>query len=181
MKEQTDEEFIEMLKNRILKKSYAFAKIEWSSVEEKLRSNKKALKIIQRMESTGGEPNIIDYDAPTNEYTICDCSIESPAERRSLCYDKEALDSRAKNKPANSMLDIAKEIGIEVLNEQQYRKLQEKGNFDTKTSSWIKTPDEIRNLGGALFCDRRYDQVFTYHNGADSYYASRGFRGIIRV
>jgi hypothetical protein len=133
------------------------------------------------MERTGGEPDVIAFDEKTGEYLFCDCSAESPKGRRSLCYDREALESRKEYKPETSVLDRAAEMGIELLTEVQYRELQQLGNFDTKTSSWVKTPDEIRKLGGAIFCDRRYNQVFTYHNGAESYYAVRGFRGLLRV
>jgi hypothetical protein len=133
------------------------------------------------MEETGGEPDVIGYDKKTDEYIFFDCSAESPKERRSICYDHEALEKRKEHKPADSAINMAKEMGIEILTEEQYRQLQQLGNFDTKTSSWIKTPAEIRKLGGALFCDRRYNHVFTYHNGAESYYAARGFRGSLRI
>jgi hypothetical protein len=133
------------------------------------------------MEETGGEPDVVNHDKKTGEFIFFDCSPESPRGRRSLCYDQEALESRKENKPQNSAVGMAAEMGIELLDEEQYRELQQSGSFDTKTSSWVKTPDKIRKLGGALFCDRRYNQVFTYHNGAESYYAARGFRGVLRV
>jgi hypothetical protein len=133
------------------------------------------------MEESGGEPDVIVFDKKSSEYDFCDCSAESPKGRRSICYDRQALESRKEHKPATSALDLANEMGIEILSEQQYRQLQELGEFDTKTSSWIKTPDAIRKLDGALFCDRRYDHVFVYHNGASSYYAARGFRGYLKV
>jgi len=141
----------------------------------------KKLWSLSEMETTGGEPDVVDYDNKTDEYIFCDCSAESPNARRSLCYDREALDSRKENKPKDNAVDMAAAMGIEVLSEEQYRTLQKLGNFDTKTSSWIKTPPGIRKLGGAIFCDRRYDTVFVYHNGAVSYYAARGFRGSLRV
>jgi hypothetical protein len=133
------------------------------------------------MEKTGGEPDVIGYDKETDQYIFCDCSAESPKGRRSVCYDREALESRKEHKPRNSATDMAAEMGIELLTEEQYRELQKLGNFDTKTSSWVKTPTEIRKLGGAIFCDKRYNQVFMYHNGAESYYGARGFRGALRV
>jgi hypothetical protein len=133
------------------------------------------------MESSGGEPDVIGYDEASGQFIFCDCSAESPGGRRSLCYDREALNSRKENKPAGNVADTAAEMGIELLDEEQYRKLQQLGEFDTKTSSWVVTPQEVRSLGGALFCDRRYGRVFVYHNGAQSYYAARGFRGLLRV
>jgi len=155
--------------------------IEWSSVETKLEANPQKLLSLLKMEATGGEPDVIGFDNETNEYLFFDCAAESPKDRRSLCYDREALDSRKEFKPENSVIDCAAEMGIELLNEEQYRRLQQFGKFDTKTSSWIKTPDSIRKLGGAIFADYRYDTVFIYHNGASSYYAARGFRGLLRV
>ena len=146
----------------------------WKRNTEKLWS-------LNEMETTGGEPDVVGYDKKTGEYIFYDCSAESPKGRRSLCYDHEALESRKENKPENSAVDMAAAMGIEILTEEQYRELQQLGNFDTKTSSWIKTPADIRKLGGAIFCDRRYDTVFVYHNGAESYYAARGFRGSLRV
>lgn len=133
------------------------------------------------MEETGGEPDVIGFDKKTGEYIFCDCAPESPAGRRSLCYDKEALDARKEHKPKDNAMDVAARMGIDILTEEAYRELQKLGEFDTKTSSWIKTPDPIRKLGGALFCDRRYDHVFVYHNGAESYYAARGFRGMLKI
>jgi hypothetical protein len=154
---------------------------EWAIVQSKLVVQPEKLWSLNEMERTGGEPDVIAFDEKTGEYLFCDCSAESPKGRRSLCYDREALESRKEYKPETSVLDRAAEMGIELLTEVQYRELQQLGNFDTKTSSWVKTPDEIRKLGGAIFCDRRYNQVFTYHNGAESYYAVRGFRGLLRV
>jgi hypothetical protein len=155
--------------------------INWQDIKTRLENNTNKLKVLEEMEKTQGEPDVIGYDKTTNEYIFVDCSPESPKGRRSLCYDRKALNDRKEHKPKNSALDIAYEIGIELLDEVQYRKLQELGEFDTKTSSWIKTREDIRKLGGALFCDRRYNTVFVYHNGADSYYASRGFRGLLKV
>lgn len=153
----------------------------WSEIIQRLESDPRKLAILSQMEQTGGEPDVIGKDADTGEYIFCDCSQESPSGRRSLCYDREALDSRKENKPKGSAAQMASDMGIEILTEGQYRDLQKLGNFDLKTSSWIQTPTDMRSLGGALFCDRRYDQVFVYHNGAESYYAARGFRGIVRV
>lgn len=155
--------------------------IAWSDVQARLLANKNKLQSLAHMEDTGGEPDVIGHDSTADEFLICDCSPQSPDKRRNLCYDRKALDARKKNKPQSSVLDTASSMGIELLSEEQYRKLQTLEEFDTKTSSWITTPASIRNLGGALFCDRRYDHVFTYHNGADSYYAARGFRGLLRV
>lgn len=155
--------------------------IVWSSVEAKLRKQAKKLWSLNEMERTGGEPDVTEYDKKTHEYIFIDCAAESPKGRRSLCYDNLALTSRKEHAPENSALALAAAMGIEILDEREYRKLQKVENFDTKTSSWIKTPADIRKLGGALFCDRRYETVFTYHNGADSYYASRAFRGLLRV
>src|SRR5687767_10964502 len=155
--------------------------IDWNTVQAKLEQSPKKLQVLHEMERTGGEPDVVGYDAKTKELVFCDCSPESPAGRRSLCYDREALDSRKANKPGGSAIEMAAAIGIEMLTEQQYRQLQELGEFDRKTSSWVKTPAKIRDLGGALFCDRRYDNVFVYHNGAESYYAARGFRGRLKV
>ena len=155
--------------------------LEWSKVQAKLESNAEKLWSLNEMERTGGEPDVVEYDKRSGEYIFYDCSAESPKERRSLCYDREALNSRKEFKPANSAIDMAAEMGIELLTEEQYRQLQELGNFDLKTSSWVKTPAAIRKLGGAVFCDRRYNAVFLYHNGAESYYGARGFRGSLRV
>jgi hypothetical protein len=155
--------------------------VEWAKVEAKLKARPEKLSSLNEMEKTGGEPDVIGYDRKAGEYIFYDCSAESPKGRRSVCYDREALESRKEHKPANNAVDMAAAIGIELLTEEQYRELQELGEFDTKTSSWVKTPPAIRKLGGALFCDRRYDSVFVYHNGAESYYAARGFRGSLRV
>ena len=157
--------------------------LEWSKVKAKIDSAPSAKKLwsISEMERTGGEPDVVAYDKENNEYIFYDCSPESPDGRRSLCYDREALESRKENKPQNSALDMSASMGIDLLTEEQYRELQKLGNFDTKTSSWVKTPDGIRKRGGALFCDRRYDHIFVYHNGAESYYAARGFRGLIKI
>lgn len=174
-------ELIGILNNRFAKNSNRHKGIEWSEVEAKLEANKKNLSSLYKMEGTGGEPDVVDYDKKTSEYIFYDCSEESPIGRRSLCYDRVALDSRKNNKPKNNVIDMAAAIGIELLTEEEYRELQKLGMFDLKTSSWVKTPSNIRELGGALFCDRRYDAVFTYHNGAESYYAARGFRGKLRI
>ncbi len=155
--------------------------LEWDKILEALNTNPKKIWSLSVMEDSGGEPDVISYDYNTNEYIFCDCSIESPKGRRSLCYDHAALESRKEHKPQNSAEALADEMGIDLLTETQYRELQQLGQFDLKTSSWIKTPESIRKLGGALFCDRRYNTVFVYHNGAESYYAARGFRGILRV
>jgi len=175
------EELLKVLKVRFEKNMNFHKDVEWSKVQEKLEANTGKLWSLNQMEETGGEPNVIGYDKETGEYIFCDCSAESPKGRRSICYDHEALESRKENKPQNSAMNMAAEIGIEFLTEEQYRDLQKLGSFDTKTSSWVKTPDNIRKLGGAVFCDRRYDTVFLYHNGAESYYGSRGFRGILKV
>ena len=155
--------------------------LEWTKVQAKLEGNTDKLWSIHQMEETGGEPDVVGHDKKTGEYVFYDCSAESPKGRRSLCYDREALESRKENKPANDAMDVAAAMGIELLTEEQYRELQKLGEFDTKTSSWVKTSSNIRKLGGALFCDRRYDTVFVYHNGAESYYAARGFRGLLRA
>jgi hypothetical protein len=155
--------------------------VEWTQVTAKLDASAEKLWSLNEMERTGGEPDVIGRDNKTGEYIFCDCSAESPKGRRSLCYDREALDSRKEHKPGGNAIDMAAAMGIELLTEEQYRELQKLANFDTKTSSWVKTPSKIRELGGALFCDRRYDTVFVYHNGAESYYAARGFRGSLKV
>ncbi len=175
------EELLKVLKARFEKNMNRHEGIVWEKVLEKLNNNTDKLWSLNQMEETGGEPDVIGYDKETDEYIFCDCAAESPKERRSLCYDKEALNSRKENKPKDSAVNMAYEMDIELLTEEQYRELQKLGNFDLKTSSWVKTPDNIRKLGGAIFCDRRYNTVFTYHNGAESYYSSRGFRGILRV
>jgi hypothetical protein len=169
------------LKARFEKNLNRHKGLEWSKVQTKLTGSPEKLWVLNEMEITGGEPDVIGYDKATDEFIFYDCSAESPKERRSLCYDRKALDSRKENKPVDSAMDMAAALGITILTEDEYRDLQKLGNFDTKTSSWIKTPDAIRTLGGAIFCDRRYDHVFTYHNGAESYYAARGFRGSLRV
>jgi hypothetical protein len=155
--------------------------LEWAQVQTRLESSAEKLWSLNEMERTGGEPDVVGHDKRTGEFIFCDCSAESPKGRRSFCYDREALESRKQHKPENNVLDTAAAMGIELLTEEQYRELQKLGEFDTKTSSWIRTPSQIRKLGGALFCDRRYDTVFVYHNGAESYYAARGFRGSLRV
>ena len=157
------------------------AGLAWTAVQAKLEANTEKMWSLNEMERTGGEPDVVGYDKDTGEYLFYDCSAESPAGRRSLCYDRQALEARKANKPENNVVDMAAAMDIALLSEEQYRALQELGKFDTKTSSWVKTPAEIRKLGGALFCDRRYDTVFVYHNGADSYYSARGFRGSLRV
>lgn len=169
------------LRTRFAKHPGRHKGIAWGDVESKLEANPRALETIHAMEQTGGEPDVIGYDRKADRFTFCDCSPESPAGRRSLCYDRKALDARKTNKPGGNALEAAAELGVQLLTEEEYRHLQTLGEFDRKTSSWIQTPPAIRALGGALFCDRRYDAVFTYHNGADSYYAARGFRGILRV
>ncbi len=178
---EQQEELIQILKTRFEKNPKRHENIKWEDVQKKLESSPENLWSLNEMERTEGEPDVVGHDKKTNEYFFIDCSAESPKGRRSLCYDRKALDSRKENKPANSAIDLANEIGIEILNEKQYRELQTLGNFDLKTSSWIKTPDEIRKLGGAVFCDNRYNTIFLYHNGAESYYAARGFRGVLKV
>jgi hypothetical protein len=175
------EKLLKILKIRFEENMDRHKELEWPKVEEKLETNPEKLWSLNEMERTGGEPDVIGYEKIANEYIFCDCSTETPKERRNVCYDQEALESRKKHKPQNNAIDMAAVMGIEILTEEQYRELQKLGNFDTKTSSWVKTPANIRKLGGAIFCDRRFDTVFMYHNGAESYYASRGFRGSIRV
>lgn len=155
--------------------------LKWADVEARLEANPAKLWVLDKMEETGGEPDVVGYDKATGEYVFYDCAPESPKGRRSICYDHKALEARKENKPANSALNMAEEMGITILTEDKYKELQQLGAFDLKTSSWVETPADIRKLGGALFCDRRYDTVFTYHNGAESYYAARGFRGALRV
>ncbi len=179
MKAADRDELIKTLKDRFQKNKSRHSGIDWDAVQAKLEASPKKLEALQEMESTGGEPDVIGTDK--SEFIFCDCSPESPAGRRSLCYDREALDSRKQAKPAGSAMELASSMGIEMLTEEQYRDLQKLGEFDRKTSSWVSTPAEIRKLGGAIFCDRRYGRVFTYHNGAESYYAARGFRGILKV
>jgi len=174
-------DLLKALKARFEKNMNRHSGLEWSGVQTKLDSNTNKLWSLSEMERTGGEPDVVGYDKKTSEYIFYDCSEESPKGRRSICYDREALDSRKENKPENNAMEMATDMGIELLTEEQYRVLQKLGDFDTKTSSWVKTPSEIRKLGGAIFCDYRYGNVFLYHNGADSYYAARGFRGSLRV
>lgn len=175
------DELLKILKARFEKNSQRHKGIDWSKVQDKLEKSADKLWSLQEMEKTGGEPDVVGYDKKTGEYIFYDCSPESPAGRRSFCYDREALNARKENKPKNSAMDMALYMGVEMLTEEQYRELQQMGSFDLKTSSWVKTPESIRKLGGAVFCDRRYNTVFLYHNGAESYYAARGFRGALRV
>ena len=175
------EELIRILKDRFQKNMHRHKGLEWSKIQARLEANAEKMWSLQEMEKTGGEPDIVGYDKKTGEYIFYDCSTESPKGRRSICYDREALESRKEHKPKNNTLDMATAMGIELLTEEQYRELQELEDFDMKTSSWVKTPANIRELGGALFCDRRYNHVFVYHNGAESYYAARGFRGRLKV
>jgi len=175
------EELLKTLKARFEKNMNRHKGLDWAKVKAKLDANAEKLWSLSQMETTGGEPDVVGHDKKSGDYVFIDCSVESPKGRRSACYDREALDSRKENKPQNNALDMASAMGIELLTEDEYRELQKLGEFDLKTSSWVKTPPEIRKRGGALFCDRRYDQVFLYHNGADSYYAARGFRGSLRV
>ena len=174
-------ELLKVLKTRFEKNMKRHKGLEWAKVQARIAANPEKLWSLDEMELTGGEPDVVGYDKKTGEYIFYDCSSESPKDRRSLCYDREALESRKEHKPKNNALDMAADIGIELLTEEEYRELQQLGEFDLKTSSWVQTPDRIRDLGGALFCDRRYDTVFLYHNGAESYYAARGFRGSLRV
>jgi Protein of unknown function (DUF4256) len=174
-------ELLATLKTRFEKNMPRHKTVEWAAIQAKLEANNEKLWSLNEMEITGGEPDVIGYDKKTGEYIFYDCSAESPAGRRSICYDHEALEKRKENKPENSAVEMAADMGIELLTEAQYRELQALGSFDTKTSSWIITPAAIRRLGGALFCDRRYNTVFVYHNGAESYYAARGFRGWLRL
>jgi Protein of unknown function (DUF4256) len=175
------EEILSSLKARFEQNMNRHKGLEWAKVQTKLEANPGKLSSLSEMESTGGEPDVVAHDAKSGEYIFYDCSAESPKDRRSLCYDREALDSRKENKPKGNAMDMAAAMGIELLTEGQYRDLQKLGEFDTKTSSWVKTPAAVRKLGGALFCDRRYETVFVYHNGAESYYGARGFRGWLRV
>ena len=175
------EELLGVLKARFQKNMNRHKGIEWAKVEAKLEANAEKLWSLNEMERTGGEPDVVGHDKKTGEYIFCDCSEQSPKGRRSVCYDWEALDSRKENKPANNAMDMVAAMGMELLTEEQYRELQKLGDFDTKTSSWVQTPSNIRKLGGALFCDRRFETVFIYHNGAECYFAARGFRGSLRV
>ncbi len=175
------EELLRTLKARFEKNMDRHKGLEWTKVQARLEANPEKLWSLNEMERTGGEPDVVGHDKTTGDYIFYNCTAESPKGRRSLCYDRQALESRKEYKPENSALDMAAAMGIEILTEEQYRELQKLGEFDTKTSSWVKTPSDIRKLGGALFCDRRYNTVFVYHNGAESYYAARGFRGSLRV
>jgi hypothetical protein len=175
------EELLNTLQERFENNMNRHKGLEWPKIQAKLEAHPEKLSALNAMESTGGEPDVVGYDKKTGEYIFYDCSVESPKGRRSLCYDHEALESRKDHKPENNAIDMAAAMGIELLTEEQYRDLQELGNFDLKTSSWVKTPANIRKLGGAIFCDYRYDTVFVYHNGAESYYAGRGFRGSLRA
>lgn len=178
---EQQKELIDILKTRFEKNMNRHTGIEWAGVQAKLEADTEKLSSLNEMEITGGEPDVVAYDKNTGEYIFFDCAAESPKGRRSVCYDHEALEARKEHKPGNSAVEMAKEMGIELLNEEQYRELQKLGKFDTKTSSWIKTPANIRELGGAIFADYRYGTIFIYHNGAESYYAARGFRGALRV
>lgn len=181
LKAEQREELLRALKARFEKNMNRHKGLEWAEVQAKLEANPEKLWSLNEMERTGGEPDVVGYDKETGEYIFYDCSAESPKGRRSVCYDREGQESRKEHKPENNAIDMAAAIGIELLTEEQYRELQKLGNFDTKTSSWVKTPSDIRKLGGALFADRRYGQVFVYHNSAPSYYGARGFRGSLRV
>ena len=175
------DELLSTLQSRFEKNMNRHKNLDWEKVRAKLEKHPAKLRSLEQMESTGGEPDVVAFDKRSGEFIFFDCSAESPKGRRSVCYDRAALASRKEHKPANSALDMAKEMGVELLTEEQYRDLQKLGEFDLKTSSWVQTPAAIRKLGGALFCDRRYDTVFVYHNGAESYYAARGFRAALRV
>lgn len=181
MNSALDDDLIRILKTRFEKHRERHQGLDWSVVLARLSAAGEKLRVLREMERSGGEPDVIAYDQQSGELTFCDCSPESPSGRRSLCYDRAALDSRKENKPAGSALEMAAAMGVEILPEQQYRQLQQLGEFDKKSSSWVQTPAAIRKLGGALFCDRRYNHVFVYHNGAESYYAARGFRSLLRV
>ena len=172
---------VSILKIRFEKNIHRHPDLDWNSIQQKLESNPEKLWSLNQMEITEGEPDVINYNSQTDEYTFCDCSTESPKGRRSLCYDRQALDSRKEHKPKNNVLDVADEMGITLLSEAAYRELQQLGTFDSKSSSWIQTPTEIRQLGGAIFADFRYNTVFIYHNGAESYYAARGFRASLTI
>ncbi len=174
------EQLLRVLKTRFEKNKNRHQGLEWAKVQARLDANAEKLWSLSEMEQTGGEPDVVDHNKKTGEYIFYDCSAESPKDRRSFCYDREALQSRKENKPKDNAVDAAADMGIELLTEEEYRELQKLGQFDTKTSSWVKTPPDIRKLGGAIFCDRRFNTVFVYHNGAESYYAARGFRGSLR-
>jgi hypothetical protein len=181
MKAQEREELLRTLKTRFDKNPRRHVGVAWAAVQAKLEGRPAALRSLQQMEATGGEPDVIGQDQASGHFIFCDCSLESPSGRRSTCYDAEARESRKEHKPKSSAVEMASAMGIDLLTEEQYRELQQLGNFDAKTSSWIATPPDVRALGGALFCDRRYGKVFVYHNGVQSYYAARGFRGLLRV
>ncbi|MFD1140386.1 DUF4256 domain-containing protein [Larkinella insperata] len=175
------EALLSTLRVRFEKNTNRHQDLQWADVQARLEANDEKLWSLHAMEETGGEPDVVDYDQKTGEYVFYDCSAESPKGRRSVCFDRAGWESRKENKPENTAMEMAADLGIELLSEEEYRALQQLGKFDTKTSSWVQTPAEIRKLGGALFCDRRYDTVFLYHNGAESYYAARGFRGSLKV
>lgn len=177
----TEKELIVALKERFEKNMNRHKESKWDEIQKKLEENPKKLSSLKKMELSGGEPDVVGYDDSTGEHVFVDCSKESPKGRRSICYDPEALEARKENKPKNSAIGMANQMGIDILTEEEYRNLQKLGIFDTKTSSWVKTPANIRKLGGALFCDRRYNAVFVYHNSAESYYGARGFRGLIKL
>src|SRR5579859_480931 len=181
LSKKQSEEVLSVLKTRFENNMARHKGLAWTQIQARLKANPQKLLSLHEMEKTGGEPDVVGQDPAAGEYIFFDCSAESPKGRRSLCYDREALDARKEHKPQSSALDLAAALGVELLTEEQYRELQKLGEVDTKTSSWVKTPSRIRKLGGALFCDRRYDTVFVYHNGAESYYAARGFRGSLRV
>ena len=181
LKEKQSEDLIKTLKDRFEKNMNRHKGIAWADVQKRLAANSEKLWSLNEMEKTGGEPDVVSYDKKTGEFVFYDCSAESPKDRRSVCYDHQALNARKENKPKDSAMNMAADMGIEVLSEEQYRELQMLGEFDLKTSSWVKAPADIRKLGGAIFCDRRYKRVFTYHNGAESYYAARGFRAALKV
>jgi len=181
MKKEEQDELLRTLETRFAKNMHRHPGIAWVDVQARLERSPAALRSLREMESTGGEPDVIGHDKKAGMYTFCDCSAESPAGRRSVCYDREALESRKEHKPQDSAVEMATKMGIDLLTEELYRELQKLGKFDTKTSSWVSTPPDVRKLGGALFCDHRYGRVFLYHNGAQSYYAARGFRGALRV
>lgn len=176
-----DEDLLAVLQDRFAQHKARHPRLSWDDVRKRLETSPDKLRSLHAMETSGGEPDVVEQDAKTGEYVFCDCAAQSPSGRRSLCYDDQALKSRKEHKPKHSAVGMAAEMGIELVTEERYRQLQQLGAFDTTTSSWVKTPPDVRKLGGALFCDRRYDKVFVYHNGAESYYAARGFRGELRI